>query len=80
MPKEPRWADEDWKSTGPDLDKVICKDCIYRAEDVYHNGKLMEPGACLGKCEAFPFKPIGILLSGEDCEYYYGENEEDDQD
>jgi len=78
MQKEPRWTNEDWTSSCPDVDKIQCKDCIYRAEDVYHNGKLMDYGACLTKCEAFPFKPIGILLGEEKCEYHYGENEEDD--
>ena len=51
----------------PDVDKVICKDCMFRAK-----GK---DGATLGRCDCFPRndKPLGILFYEELCPYYVDE-------
>ena len=60
----------------PELDKVVCKDCVYRAKDI-GRGKDAVNGAVLGTCEAYHIKPPSILLDGADCMYYLSEKDED---
>ena len=70
MAKEPRWTNENWIGYGPDLDKIACKDCAFRAKDVELNGKIITYGAELTKCDTFDNKPIDILLKNAECPYY----------
>ena len=55
----------------PDIDEIRCKDCEFAAED---SGKLKGP--CRGKCAVYPNndKPISILWSKADCEYFVDKN------
>ena len=71
-----RWENEDWKVETPKLDKVVCKNCVFREKDRYYKDKLVCEGATLGTCKVYPMtKPAGILFDGDDCEYH---TEEDD--
>ena len=78
MAKAPRWANEDWISTGPDLEKIECKDCAYRAEDRKYKGKIVTYGAELDTCDVFGngTKPIDILLKNAECPYYLSQYDE----
>ena len=76
MAKEPRWTNEDWISTGPDLEKIDCKDCAYRAADREHNGEIISYGAELSMCDAYDHKPIAILLENAECPYYLSQYDE----
>ena len=57
-------------------DKMMCKDCAFRAEDVA-GGQIS--GATLGRCFAYKTKPLGILLDGDECAYYLNENEKEEE-
>ncbi len=78
-----RKEDDDFHGSGfslrtPDIEKIQCKDCIFRAEDRFE-GKIK--GATLGLCDCFDDKPYEILWKNEECIYYESEEEpEDDED
>ena len=80
MAKLPRWANEDWVSVGPDLEKIDCKDCAYRAEDREHNGKIVAYGAELAMCDVYEHKPVEILISNAPCPYYLSQFAEGPED
>lgn len=56
---------------GPDMNKIPCKDCTFRAEDRL-DGAIK--GAALALCEVFPSKPLDILFKGLECPYYVKED------
>ncbi len=60
----------------PEVDKVVCKDCMYRAKDI-GKGKDAVNGAVLGTCDAYTIKPPSILLDGKDCMYYLREDDDE---
>ena len=62
----------------PELDKVVCKDCMYRAKDI-GKGKGAVKGAVLGTCDAYAIKPPSILLDGAECMYYLSEEDEEEE-
>lgn len=73
--RNPRFApDEVPELRFPEEDKVVCKDCIYRAKDIGTGADAVK-GAVLGVCDAYPIKPPSILLDGAECMYYCGEDE-----
>lgn len=71
--KPPRWESEEWTMKSPDLDKIRCKDCAWRAEDRVFSGGTVLKGATLGICKVMGTKPYGVLWHGEDCSYYLKE-------
>lgn len=62
---------EDFTMRFPDVEKVWCKDCVFRAKD-----KGNVKGATLAICDCFPRydKPLAILFDNVECEYYVDEN------
>ena len=73
--KNPRFAENAVETLRfPKKSDVICKDCIYAAEDIKHNDDTID-GATLGTCDAFSIKPPSVLLSGGNCPYYRNEEE-----
>ena len=76
MAKRPRWADDDWIGTGPDLEKISCKDCAFRAEDREYKGKVIYNGAELGMCDVYENKPPEILMGNVKCPYYLSQYDE----
>lgn len=62
--------EEPMQFKAPDIDKIICKDCIFRS-------KKYPDGAARSFCEVFPDmdKPTEIVFGGADCDYYQGEND-----
>ena len=77
MAKEPRWANENWIGIGPDLEKIDCKDCAYRAEDREHNGQIVAYGAELAMCDVYEHKPVEIMINNTPCPYYLSQFAED---
>ena len=73
----PRWDNEKLSWVQPDPKKIQCSKCMLRAKDRL-DGEIN--GATLGVCDAYDFKPPQILMDGEDCPYFIGENEEDDEE
>lgn len=64
----------------PDIDKIVCKDCMHREEDRV-DGAIK--GAILGVCNMYYDKPYEILWQGGDCPYYrneYNPHRDDDDD
>lgn len=73
--KNPRFSDKAIAPLRfPEVDKVVCKGCIYRAKDI-GTGDNRVYGAVLGTCDAYPIKPPSILLDGKDCMYYFGDDD-----
>ena len=56
---------------GPDVEKIKCKDCIFRAEDRFGGAV---KGATLAICDCFKDKPMDILWKDADCIYYEKED------
>lgn len=60
----------------PDINKLQCKNCAFRAEDRL-NGKIK--GAVLAICQVFPGgKPEDVSWGKAECPYYVDENEDDE--
>lgn len=78
MKKNPRFEDDNcFVLKEPDITKILCKDCLYRAKD-RANGKFK--GATLGLCYAYDWKPPEILWEHKDCPYYTpGDPDEEDE-
>lgn len=73
----PRFEDDNWGSfEKPDLEKIKCKDCKWRAKD-RKIGKTVIYGASLSVCKAYSVKPREILWKNEDCPYYMKEDEDE---
>lgn len=55
--------------------RIECSDCIYRDRLVVKIDGVEKPvGATRSNCERFPkgemYKPMGVVLRGEHCEYF----------
>ena len=72
--QKPRWEDEELKFTSPDVNQIVCKDCVFRLKDGNFRGQIIY-GAAKGECDVFPIKPITVLFDGEQCEYYFSEKD-----
>jgi hypothetical protein len=59
----------------PDIEKIQCKDCIFREKDRL-NGAIK--GATLSVCDCYDGKPSEILWKNEECIYYESEDEPED--
>ncbi|MDO5445903.1 MAG: hypothetical protein Q4F31_09835 [Eubacteriales bacterium] len=80
MTENERWPDPEFVT--PDINKIQCKDCVFRQKDVLRDGKVVLRGATKGICDVYPipvWKPDSILFGGEPCDYYVSENEEEDE-
>lgn len=75
---KPRWSNDDWIAEHPDHEKVVCKDCCFRAEDRHFNSGSVIYGCTLAMCQVFDRKPDGIL-EGEKCSYYVSDKEDEDE-
>lgn len=72
-----RWDDEKLSWVQPDPKKIRCSKCMLRAKDRL-DGKIN--GATLGLCDAYDFKPSGILFDGDECPYFIDEDTPDDDE
>ncbi|MEE8808785.1 MAG: hypothetical protein SOI44_10265 [Lactimicrobium sp.] len=55
---------------GPDLNKCMCRDCVFREKDRKGKGVFVH-GALLDMCDVYPNnKPYEILFEGAKCQYY----------
>ena len=61
---------------GPDIKKIQCRDCLFRAED--RLGGAIK-GATLTLCDCFDDKPYDVLWKNEECIYYESETDEDEE-
>lgn len=76
-----RWENEEWITKEPDLDKIFCKDCIFRTEDANLTPAISLPGATSGVCKVYQTcKPAEVLFDNVKCPYYVGENDKEDAD
>ena len=72
--KNPRLEDEALGTLRqPDINKIACKDCVWRKEDRL-DGQIK--GATLAVCEVFTTKPKEILLRNEKCPYYVDDKDD----
>lgn len=74
-----RWDKEELIFKQPDEEKIVCKDCRFRKEDV-KVGEQTLSGATYGMCKVFQYKPVEVLLYGAMCDYYLSENDAGDDD
>ena len=65
------------KGQFPDLNKIKCRDCIYRDKTVVElNGKEIKVGVTRAFCDMFigppddNGKPRNVLFGNEDCDLY----------
>lgn len=64
------------KGVFPNTNKVPCRTCVFRDKTVLSiNGKLIRIGVTRDYCLKYKKdesngKPVGILLHGEECDYY----------
>ena len=71
--KKDEFNSADMKLRRPDIQKIQCKDCIFREKDRF-NGAVK--GATLSLCECFDGKPYDILWENAECIYYESEDDE----
>lgn len=77
MPKNPRFEDEALGALRqPDLEKVWCRDCVWRAADRM-GGSIC--GATLAVCQVYSMKPHDILWKNVRCPYYLSETDMDEE-
>lgn len=67
---------EMFHSTVP-KDDIICKDCLFRMNDVEVIGKLVRRHT-YGQCDVFTYpdtKPMAVLFEGANCPFYKHDDE-----
>ncbi len=69
-------GDDLGKGRIPDINKIECRDCTWRSEDVPEVGIV---GATMGKCMVYDIKPYGIIWLGEHCPYHVKESDVNDE-
>lgn len=74
--KNARWEDEELNFEHPDPNKIVCKDCAFRAEDNMWKGKVALLGSVKGGCAVYESKPMAVLYDGSTCAFYRKEKTE----
>lgn len=62
--------ENDFDPTLPGKD-ILCRNCVFRKQDLVINGKTIVEGYKNGYCDMYPGgKPNAILFAKADCEYF----------